>query len=143
MGGGGEMAARAYDAAVYCLRGPDEEFNFPDKTPNIQGADSLSRYEILEAAVRHAREGEAAAHAVNRTEVVEGGGGKVAGEGEGSSRVNNDGASEDPPVELLPDFYYEPAALDSGGWTFWGGNGDGGDDDGHVFEPLPLWDFTE
>ncbi|KAJ8464230.1 hypothetical protein OPV22_026782 [Ensete ventricosum] len=44
-----EMAARAYDAVVYCLRGPGAELNFPSRPPNIPSADKLSRYEIREA----------------------------------------------------------------------------------------------
>lgn len=33
-----EMAARAYDAALYCLRGPRGQFNFPyDKRPEFPG----------------------------------------------------------------------------------------------------------
>lgn len=33
-----EMAARAYDAALYCLRGPREKFNFPDdRRPEFPG----------------------------------------------------------------------------------------------------------
>ncbi|URE44058.1 Plant organelle RNA recognition domain [Musa troglodytarum] len=52
-----EMVARAYDAAVYCLRGPGEALNFPDQPPNIPSAEKLSKYEIRDAAVRHAHEG--------------------------------------------------------------------------------------
>ncbi|WOL02649.1 hypothetical protein Cni_G11368 [Canna indica] len=133
-----EMAARAYDAAVYCLRGPGEALNFPDQPPNIPGAGSLSRFEILEAAARHAREGEAA----NRTEVE--GGGKAAGEGEeGGSGVGNEGAtSGEPSVELLPEFY-DPAGLGGAGWSLWGGDGENDDDDGDIFGSFPLWNFSE
>ncbi|KAI3973180.1 hypothetical protein MKX01_020915 [Papaver californicum] len=51
-----EKAARAFDAALFCLRGQGAKFNFPDKPPNIQGASSLSRSEIQEAAARYANE---------------------------------------------------------------------------------------
>ncbi|RWV79532.1 hypothetical protein BHE74_00058679 [Ensete ventricosum] len=67
-----EMAARAYDAAVYCLRGPGAELDFPSRPPNIPSADKLSRYEIREAAARHARE-------VPQREEAEGAGEKAAG----------------------------------------------------------------
>eukprot|EP01018_Ginkgo_biloba_P027614 Gb_01210 [translate_table: standard] len=51
-----EKAARAYDAAVYCLRGPKAKFNFPNSPPEIQNASSLSNPQIQEAAARFARE---------------------------------------------------------------------------------------
>lgn len=51
-----EQAARAYDAAVYCLRGPNAKFNFPGSVPAIPSAFSLSRRQIQLAAARYARE---------------------------------------------------------------------------------------
>ncbi|KAI3949820.1 hypothetical protein MKW92_040010 [Papaver armeniacum] len=51
-----EKAARAFDAALFCLRGQEAKFNFPDNPPNIQGASSLSRAEIQEVAARYANE---------------------------------------------------------------------------------------
>ncbi|KAI3887653.1 hypothetical protein MKX03_014209 [Papaver bracteatum] len=53
-----EKAARAFDAAQFCLRGQEAKFNFPDNPPNIQGASSLSRAEIQEAAAKYANEEE-------------------------------------------------------------------------------------
>ncbi|CAN0839551.1 Ethylene-responsive transcription factor ERF017 [Linum grandiflorum] len=55
-----EKAARAFDAALFCLRGPTAKFNFPDNPPaghNFPGAASLSRDQIQEAAVRFANSG--------------------------------------------------------------------------------------
>lgn len=49
-----EQAARAYDAAVYCLRGPSAKFNFPDSVPAIPSASSLSRKQIQVAAAKYA-----------------------------------------------------------------------------------------
>jgi hypothetical protein len=49
-----EQAARAYDAAVYCLRGPNAQFNFPDSVPAIPSASSLSRQQIQVAAAKYA-----------------------------------------------------------------------------------------
>uniref|UniRef100_A0A1J3IUI9 AP2/ERF domain-containing protein n=1 Tax=Noccaea caerulescens TaxID=107243 RepID=A0A1J3IUI9_NOCCA len=49
-----EKAARAFDAAQFCLRGGDADFNFPDNPPSISGGRSLSPPEIREAAVRFA-----------------------------------------------------------------------------------------
>ncbi|KAI3933900.1 hypothetical protein MKX01_028226 [Papaver californicum] len=44
-----EKAARAFDAALFCLRGQGAKFNFPDNPPNIQGASSMmTRAEIKE-----------------------------------------------------------------------------------------------
>eukprot|EP01018_Ginkgo_biloba_P027612 Gb_01212 [translate_table: standard] len=49
-----EKAARAYDAALYCLRGPKAKFNFPHSPPAIPSASSLSRQQIQAAAARFA-----------------------------------------------------------------------------------------
>lgn len=49
-----EQAARAYDAAVYCLRGPKANFNFPDSVPPIPSASSLTRRQIQGAAAKYA-----------------------------------------------------------------------------------------
>ncbi|KAL4319276.1 hypothetical protein GQ457_18G001900 [Hibiscus cannabinus] len=51
-----EKAARAFDAAQYCLRGNDAKFNFPDDPPDIAGGRSLSPHEIQAAASRFANE---------------------------------------------------------------------------------------
>ncbi|KAI3887651.1 hypothetical protein MKX03_014207 [Papaver bracteatum] len=39
-----EKAARAFDAAQFCLRGQGAKFNFPDNPPNIQGATLREKY---------------------------------------------------------------------------------------------------
>ncbi|XP_031378741.1 ethylene-responsive transcription factor ERF017-like [Punica granatum] len=49
-----EKAARAFDAALFCLRGRSARFNFPDNPPDIAGARSLSHAEIQAAAARFA-----------------------------------------------------------------------------------------
>lgn len=49
-----EQAARAYDAALYCLRGPNAKFNFPNSVPDIPSASSLSRQQIQAAAAKYA-----------------------------------------------------------------------------------------
>ncbi|KAJ9183701.1 hypothetical protein P3X46_007517 [Hevea brasiliensis] len=49
-----EKAARAFDAALFCLRGRTAEFNFPDNPPEIAGGRSLSPHEIQAAAARFA-----------------------------------------------------------------------------------------
>ncbi|XP_022751771.1 ethylene-responsive transcription factor ERF017-like [Durio zibethinus] len=51
-----EKAARAFDAALYCLRGPDAKFNFPENPPEIVGGRSLSPQEIQVVAARFANE---------------------------------------------------------------------------------------
>ena len=52
-----EQAARAFDAAIYCLRGPNAtKFNFPDSVPVIPAASSLSRRQIQIAAAKYARD---------------------------------------------------------------------------------------
>ncbi|XP_022730709.1 ethylene-responsive transcription factor ERF017-like [Durio zibethinus] len=54
-----EKAARAFDAALYCLRGRDAKFNFPENPPEIVGGRSLGPQEIQVAAARFANEVEA------------------------------------------------------------------------------------
>lgn len=49
-----EKAARAFDAALFCLRGRSAKFNFPDNPPEIAGGRSLSRSEIQAAAAKFA-----------------------------------------------------------------------------------------
>lgn len=49
-----EKAARAFDAALFCLRGETAKFNFPDNPPNIAGGRSLTPSEIQAAAARFA-----------------------------------------------------------------------------------------
>lgn len=50
-----EEAARAYDAAVFCLRGPSAMLNFPSSPPDIPDASELSPSEIQVAASKHAQ----------------------------------------------------------------------------------------
>lgn len=49
-----EKAARAFDAAVFCLRGPSAKFNFPHNPPDIAFAKSLTQSEIQAFAARFA-----------------------------------------------------------------------------------------
>lgn len=49
-----EKAARAFDAALFCLRGRTAKFNFPANPPEIPGGRSLSPPEIQTAAARFA-----------------------------------------------------------------------------------------
>ncbi|XP_059637847.1 ethylene-responsive transcription factor ERF017-like [Cornus florida] len=49
-----EKAARAFDAALFCLRGRTAKFNFPDNPPDIVGGRSLTPAEIQTAAARFA-----------------------------------------------------------------------------------------
>ncbi|XP_010496785.1 PREDICTED: ethylene-responsive transcription factor ERF016-like [Camelina sativa] len=53
-----EKAARAFDAALYCLRGPGARFNFPDNPPVITGGRSLTPQQIQVVASRFACEEE-------------------------------------------------------------------------------------
>lgn len=50
-----EEAARAYDAAVVCLRGPSAMINFPEDPPLIPRDELLSPSQIQVEASRHAR----------------------------------------------------------------------------------------
>ncbi|KAK4435775.1 Ethylene-responsive transcription factor [Sesamum alatum] len=49
-----EKAARAFDAALFCLRGPNAKFNFPDDPPNIAGGQALNPAEIQTVAHHYA-----------------------------------------------------------------------------------------
>lgn len=49
-----EKAARAFDAALFCLRGRNAKFNFPDNPPEIDGGRSLKPPEIRIAAAKFA-----------------------------------------------------------------------------------------
>lgn len=49
-----EKAARAFDAALFCLRGRSARFNFPDNPPEIADASLLSRSEIQSVAAQFA-----------------------------------------------------------------------------------------
>ncbi|KAK9050624.1 hypothetical protein SSX86_030406 [Deinandra increscens subsp. villosa] len=49
-----QKAARAFDAAAFCLRGASATFNFPDQPPNIPGGTSLSPSGIQAAAAHFA-----------------------------------------------------------------------------------------
>ncbi|KAK6944707.1 AP2/ERF domain [Dillenia turbinata] len=49
-----EKAARAFDAALFCLRGHSAKFNFPDNPPDIAGGRKLTPSEIQLAACRFA-----------------------------------------------------------------------------------------
>lgn len=53
-----EKAARAFDAALFCLRGRDAKFNLPSSPPDIVGAHNLNHQEIQAVAARCANESE-------------------------------------------------------------------------------------
>ncbi|KAI3495693.1 hypothetical protein L1887_38039 [Cichorium endivia] len=49
-----EKAARAFDAALFCLRGSNANFNFPHQPPNIPGGTDLHPSEIPAVAANFA-----------------------------------------------------------------------------------------
>lgn len=49
-----EKAARAFDAAMFCLRGRNAKFNFPDNPPDIAGGRNMTPSQIQAAAARFA-----------------------------------------------------------------------------------------
>ncbi|KAI5445694.1 ethylene-responsive transcription factor ERF017 [Lathyrus oleraceus] len=52
-----EKAARAFDAAMFCLRGSGARFNFPGNIPEIAGGRSMTPSQIQAAAARFANSG--------------------------------------------------------------------------------------
>ncbi|KAL7096128.1 hypothetical protein ACP275_10G064300 [Erythranthe tilingii] len=52
-----EKAARAFDAALFCLRGKNAKFNFPENPPQIPDGRSMTPAEIQVAAARFANLG--------------------------------------------------------------------------------------
>ncbi|KAI8548163.1 hypothetical protein RHMOL_Rhmol07G0251000 [Rhododendron molle] len=77
-----EEAARAYDAAAFCLRGPSATVNFSDCPSVVPDAAELSRSQIQVAASRHAQR-------AAEEEGESGGGGAV-----GTSEVSFPAAAE-------------------------------------------------
>ncbi|GAB2267505.1 hypothetical protein Dimus_002486 [Dionaea muscipula] len=63
-----EKAARAFDAAQFCLRGRSARFNFPDNPPDIPGGTAMSPAEIQTAASRYANM-EGSSRSMRQTEV--------------------------------------------------------------------------
>ncbi|PIM98448.1 hypothetical protein CDL12_29075 [Handroanthus impetiginosus] len=51
-----EKAARAFDAALFCLRGRNAQFNFPDDPPDIPGGETLAPVEIQSVAQQYANQ---------------------------------------------------------------------------------------
>ncbi|XP_010273874.1 PREDICTED: ethylene-responsive transcription factor RAP2-9-like [Nelumbo nucifera] len=51
-----DKAARAYDAAVFCLRGPSCKLNFPTTPPDIPSAGDLTPSQIQAAAASYAHQ---------------------------------------------------------------------------------------
>ncbi|KAL8209276.1 hypothetical protein R6Q57_006008 [Mikania cordata] len=47
-------AARAFDAALFCLRGNNANFNFPDQPPNIPGGTDLHPSQIQAVSAHYA-----------------------------------------------------------------------------------------
>ncbi|CAK7352724.1 unnamed protein product [Dovyalis caffra] len=82
-----EKAARAFDAALYCLRGGGAKFNFLDNPPDIVVGQSLSPQQIQEVAANFANgeptsstitRGESSSHVENFTSSsLEGGAGQM------------------------------------------------------------------
>ncbi|RWW63605.1 hypothetical protein BHE74_00029202 [Ensete ventricosum] len=129
-----EQAARAYDAAVYCLRGTRAAFNFPDRPPQIPWAEKLSKEEIRAAAMQFAHEEPRRPDG----EAQESGGEKsmeVVGQGKGSSVTT---AAEG---LMMEDSFLAAGALPEW-WTeededAWGAAASTDD----IYSSSPLWNF--
>lgn len=104
-----DEAARAYDAAVFCLRGPSAKLNFPDNPPDIPLDSEMTPAQIQEAALRHSRrspgEAELRSHVVVRS---------VSGSGSGSGSGSSYGVGDVDAVDFVDAAYYQSP----GAWSF-------------------------
>lgn len=136
-----EEAARAFDAALYCLRGPGAEFNFPDHPPDFPlaaAAGGMSREEIRAAAIRFAHDGGAGQQRLPPLEAAE-----VAGEAEAATTGNGWRAGEEV-LSTPPDptgFYIQP----NQGIEWWLDEDDelwpGFAFSDDIYRNSPLWNF--
>ncbi|XP_008786989.2 ethylene-responsive transcription factor ERF017 [Phoenix dactylifera] len=132
-----EKAARAYDAASYCLRGSRAALNFPADPPNIPSPGRLTRDEIRVAASSHA-------YGAPRVE-------PQGDAGSGNARQEAEGVvvpTSSMPRELFsPQIYYLPARSDdvTGGSHGGAGSDDDNDDGGNedMYRSSYLWSFNE
>ncbi|KAI3782743.1 hypothetical protein L2E82_12798 [Cichorium intybus] len=116
-----EEAARAYDAALFCLRGPSALINFPTQPPDISITADLSPSQIQVAASRHAR--------------------GLSMDSSSLAQIGNPskGYQEEQESNLFREYRsYFPAEEDGGCSS---GGGGGGDDDSVVFETQRLWAY--
>ncbi|KAL6521322.1 hypothetical protein OROGR_017891 [Orobanche gracilis] len=126
-----EMAARAYDAAVFCLRGQSAVLNFPNDPPFIPSAEKLSPSDIQVEASKHARK------TVDEAQVL------AAGDLKQPLSVGNVISGE--PPELGSSSFVEcqggegHVATDGGGRC--GGSVGGADDVGVFYDASPVWNI--
>ncbi|KAL3747001.1 hypothetical protein ACJRO7_015874 [Eucalyptus globulus] len=88
-----EKAARAFDAALYCLRGRQAQFNFPDSPPDIAGAQGLTPQEIRAVAARFANQGPEGSGRSRRNDDGHGASSMAAREGGDNGNGNDGGGS--------------------------------------------------
>ncbi|XP_071696994.1 ethylene-responsive transcription factor ERF017-like [Rutidosis leptorrhynchoides] len=62
-----KKAAKAFDAAAYCLRGNSAKLNFPDQPPNIPGGRTFSPSRIQAAAAQFANSHQICSHQCSET----------------------------------------------------------------------------
>ncbi|KAL6575335.1 hypothetical protein OROMI_012620 [Orobanche minor] len=127
-----EMAARAYDAAVFCLRGQSAVLNFPDDPPFIPSAEKLSPSDIQVAASKHARK------TVDEAQVL------AAGDSKQPLAVGN--LIFGPTAELGSSSFVQcqggEGYLETVAGGGCGGSVGGAADDGGVFyDASPMWNF--
>ncbi|KAI4377826.1 hypothetical protein MLD38_015399 [Melastoma candidum] len=146
-----EKAARAFDAALYCLRGRDAQFNLPDSPPDITVPSCLSPREIREVAEKFANEHEHREGLITtQHDVVEGQ--TLYEGGEGSSECGNMG------WPFQDKWFYDDRIYGGMGYVgnqvqpsdhqvnaFAEGNKQGGGDAdveyGNLHDPYGLWNF--
>ncbi|KAG1334362.1 Ethylene-responsive transcription factor ERF017 [Cocos nucifera] len=112
-----EKAARAFDAAVVCLRGCCGRLNFPDAPPRISGGRTLSARQIQAAAARHAHNDDfadaVAAPEMSQSEAVTAESGEVLDWSFMDLPTAPDGVGMDFPAATMDDFaygYFPPAS---------------------------------
>ncbi|KAG8635987.1 hypothetical protein MANES_16G087300v8 [Manihot esculenta] len=146
-----EKAARAFDAALYCLRGREAKFNFPDNPPDIPGGRSLNPQEIQVVASRYANENSSSPSTTttmmesssSSRQVMESSSSDGAAQVDWSSILNELDYNENAPeYGLYPGMdneYYPPLPLPS---VLDHDRNVNDDDDQNGDDVYPLWNFS-
>lgn len=114
-----EKAARAFDAALYCLRGPQAKFNFPENPPEIEGGRSMSPQQIQLVASRFANEEpQPPVHHHHHQDGTDGGDNSSRANIETSSSSVSDGTIGQVESDMN-NVFYETCDVNHIDWSYW------------------------